>query len=82
MTVQIIKYVSKTSSATTIVPILTPVIVFFSNFASKINYKAMQRFFDLPLWLSIPLALFYVAMWVAFLRILFWRGQRNKDRIK
>lgn len=42
----------------------------------------MQRFFDLPLWLSIPLALFYVAMWVAFLRILFWRGQRNKDRIK
>lgn len=38
----------------------------------------IERFLDMPLWLSIPLALFYLAAWVGFFYTLYYFSDRRK----
>ena len=42
----------------------------------------MKRFLDMPLWLSIPLALIYFAAWVGFLYTLYYYSGWRRRRIK
>lgn len=44
-----------------------------------IDLHFMESFFDMPLWFTIPFAIFYVAMWVAFFYII-TRYHRRRGR--
>ena len=42
----------------------------------------MKQFLDMPLWLSIPLALVYLAAWVGFFYTLYYFSDWRRRRIK